>query len=749
MEVDRTYQDCFYNKIKEIKKEKKGVDDRIKEIKLNILDDEGGYYRDKSFTISFTYTNGEILKGTIFVPQNKLLNNNCTNVLLRIKELLNSVEDEKISPDLFENAYEELFVNARIDKETDKIISNIYNIFYKTDGNCYIDLIKHFITSPEDNKDLLSNTNLYKYLMKINDHKIIDNFYKTCKKLNYDVKQIAPLSKIQRDFFDLVKNNIPLLKVYIENDLCSEFKTPFNENFLQFSIRTNNWEMFDYLIHLDPAPFDYSEATLWGDTPLHTAAGSTNPDFIKILLKDKRFTGQEQIKNLYGLTPIDFATCGLSPISLRAHEENKEIISLLEPLYKSHVIRNKPKRIDQVTLQEKFSSYLKVEKRPNIEQILSSGGMCNGLSFLHLFYATQGKEDFFYNILEDLCSWDGKEESLNDKPQQLPEYASRRELFEQFLNDISVFQCSSGIINELKNQPKSEFYFMNQNSRKQQYDLVKNKESNITDVSYTNSLYYDYVDLAYLTQILQLLCLEPNSSLLIHGSAHAISVQINKDGSYSYYDPNLNFRPIKLNSAKELAECIQKIKYRYIGNISTKMNINVSHIKFNKKTDNKESKEIKKLPIEEIVSFCNSEGAQINLLHAAAILNSEELFDRCNPSDHPDMLITPDPARKTPIDWALRMQHYSMAVKLIKELPLTDLDAEKIYEIISSSNVNYDVITLLCDIAPKKEFLEATMKALSYQRIPDETLTYIGKKYPDIAIDGKITGQSIKKALKK
>lgn len=734
MDIDQIYHSCFHKEIKEIKKIKKTPDDKIKELKLDV--DRLGIHSasEKSFVISSTCTSGNNTKQIILIPQNKVLSNNYINVVLEIKNMLNDDKNEPISQNLIEKKFDELFINASIDSETDNILSTLQNQEDRDEINekhCN-ELIQHFITSPEQNKGLLSDTNLYKYLIKINNHEIVDNFYRVCKKLNYDVKQIIPCNKVQYGFFYLVENNIPLLKVYIENDFCSEFKTPFSENLLQFSIRTNNKEMFDYLIHLDPAPFDYSETTLWRDTPLHCAAASKNPDFMRILLKDIRFAGQEHSKNLFGLTPIDLAT----------HEENKEIITLLEPISKLNVIKNKPKYINQVLLEEKFLCYLKIENRPKIKNILTEGGLCNGLSFLHLYYSAQDKENYFYNILEELCSWDGKEDSLEKQPEHLPEYKDRRELFEQFLNDVSLFQYSSKITHKLKQG-------IIQNSREEQYDLIKNKYSKIINVSSQNALNCDLVDLNYLTQILSLLCLKPTTSLLIHGRKHSISVHINEDGSYSYYDPNLNFRPIKFNSAKELAECIQKIKYRYIGERADLMQINISCINFNRTLDSNESKVIHKLPIEEIVSFCNNAETKINLLHAAAILNSEELFDKCQPSERRNQVMTADPIGKTPIDWALQMKYYAIAAKLIKELPLADYDTKRTYEIISRSKCNPNIVKILCDATPKKIFLKAMMKTMSLWNINDEVLTYIAQKYPDTSIDGKVTKQSIKKIIEK
>ena len=198
---------------------------------------------------------------------------------------------------------------------------------------------------------------------------------------------------------------------------------------------------------------DTTLKTIDGDTALHIAARE-NAKIFAMLLQNFESTKLKYNINIYGESPLDIAI----------QYKNDEVIKLLSPgdlekIKTSKEYGNKPVRIDQHEIIENFSYYLRNDYR---DTSYFSRGYCNGLIYLFLLYSAMRKEAYFYDTLRLLASWDKNIESLKKPfPDDLPQakfYKNLGELFEQWINDSTVFQALSveGIFNIPQNQRKRQ-----------------------------------------------------------------------------------------------------------------------------------------------------------------------------------------------------------------------------------------------------------------------------------------------------
>lgn len=99
--------------------------------------------------------------------------------------------------------------------------------------------------------------------------------------------------------------------------------------------------------------------------------------------------------------------------------------------------------IDQSTIKRKISYFLQSQYRdPNFFSLL---GHCNGFAYLYEYYCAKQMEDYYFNTLSLIASWDGTEDALNrpfiNEPQTEHGYANLKAVLEQWINDIIWFQA--------------------------------------------------------------------------------------------------------------------------------------------------------------------------------------------------------------------------------------------------------------------------------------------------------------------
>lgn len=213
--------------------------------------------------------------------------------------------------------------------------------------------------------------------------------------------------------------------------------------------------------------------------------------------------------------------------------------------------------INQSILNDVLSEYLKSKGRdPSI--ILDTGGQCNGWVFLYQILRTQGKENEFFEMLNEIaaCRWNVKKikdghlssSCLREK------YHSMEDLLEYTINQLVLFQATSDMYRQL-----SLGWFQHQ--REKQYDLVGDAAlgRQLQSIYQINKMPYH---LSSLTEMLELITSMPGTSVDLGisptiGFGHAVTIYVTPEGKFDYYDPNNGSKLRSFSSAHELALLIQ------------------------------------------------------------------------------------------------------------------------------------------------------------------------------------------------
>jgi ankyrin repeat protein len=328
-----------------------------------------------------------------------------------------------------------------------------------------------------------------------------------------------------------------------------------NKKFLGSAVlaasKTNNLDALDFLIakggdinsrgdrlrtplldatlsgHLDVVKYlisknaDLSVTDTHGFNLLHHAVVGNNPDVIQLLLKQSNTSELLNSKNIYGMTPLDFAIDKNYTTAIKLLDPNRETPDQQSSSFIP---------INQGSVMTKMRYYLASQYRDL--SFFSEGGHCNGFSFLRDMYANRG--DYYYHTLKLMSNWDGTQEAL-EKPfdKSMPQakyYKNLGELFEQWINDITWFQHSTlGELypDDVINAGNREFHcqVMGKDDRK--------------PVCIANSG-YERMDISRFHENIEIFSRRMPSGmrLEIRGSSHATSAFINDKKQFSYYDPN-------------------------------------------------------------------------------------------------------------------------------------------------------------------------------------------------------------------
>lgn len=271
---------------------------------------------------------------------------------------------------------------------------------------------------------------------------------------------------------------------------------------------------------------------------LHLAVQSDSDEIKNIINQlnlPKELTFQ---KDIFGFTPEDYNS---------KHEDDQAI--------NQDIINNK---LSYYCLLK----YLELHEDFNL-------GLCNGYSRLFQLY----NPEYFYNTLQLLSGWDGKEESLlkplaSDIP-QARYYRNLDELFRGWLNDLLSFVGyklkdriginlhqhdrirEQEILTDDKNLLPVNLY-----ETEQRYFLRhKGMYENLTEEQVREILFY------YLKMPSQV-------RLELKGYAHATAAR-KQGNNILYYDSNLPKKIRPLSSLEELVQLILDTKYKTVGHIFT------------------------------------------------------------------------------------------------------------------------------------------------------------------------------------
>jgi len=208
--------------------------------------------------------------------------------------------------------------------------------------------------------------------------------------------------------------------------------------------------------------------------------------------------------------------------------------------YPQHYHAYHYKDVSQNTIHYKMSSYLTQMaylEGTYRESLINRGGDCNGWSFLFAYYNSTNKAAQFKDTLNYLSTWNGKLSSLSHE--SLPEslkskYQNGIEVFEQTINDLTWFS-------QIKTQHIA-YYQISQDDRIKQFNLVTDNKHELKKVfdflqnEQTNITLQELPDMLRIAHQWNNAWLDLGVYSKIGG--HALSVFLNENGSYTYYDCN-------------------------------------------------------------------------------------------------------------------------------------------------------------------------------------------------------------------
>lgn len=321
---------------------------------------------------------------------------------------------------------------------------------------------------------------------------------------------------------------------------------------LHLAIYYHSTKMTQLLIEAND--FDPSLKTVYDQNLLHCAINYSSTECLKLLLDHPQCHTLLNEKNIFGETPLQ--------IALR--NKNDEIITLLMYYTTGKIIskdfipllegygQDKRIRIDQIQICEKIKQY--ILKKVPIEELnqfmpCHDMGHCAGLSFLFIYYASQGSIEEFYESLEKISTWDGTITTLKQpysEPFGSGKYGSLEELMEQWTNDILFFQ-------NLDNFGDS----INQFHPTHQYKVArKNPHSNLIHFIHENCELEELFTWDHSFIWIKILQKEKMVG-------HKVALAILENNTHFFYDPNLLYRTLPFFSLKEAAESIKRaIEYQ-------------------------------------------------------------------------------------------------------------------------------------------------------------------------------------------
>lgn len=395
-----------------------------------------------------------------------------------------------------------------------------------------------------------------------------------------------------------------------------------------------------------------------GRTPMHAAVLGNQKDILKILLKDEKTKMQKDMSDVFGNTPYGLAVANKSTLveefTDNLHEDRQNINTV---------------NTSQNNINKKLSDYLKLKakKQPDqyidldINSIISPTGMCNGLEFLfaYYFYRTNSSDEYF-NILNQILTWDGQESSLKRKVTgTLDTYVDLNDLFNQFINDLHWFQHDSKDIRLAMKYEVDDSSSKKQYNRFFQYELIKNHKNPVSC-----SKLFDFpvtsIDKCELKELLDYFTQFKDVYIDIGGSKHATALYISKTGTMNYYDPNDPNKLMPFDNTEDLANYIYAFKYQQLNQltIDNKMRIEFQINAF--------SRGLNIAKLEKIETDLSFPFNKFNDAHIAILRNDTQALLRSVESN-PELLRQKDIHGYTPLERAITMNANQAAIALLNK----------------------------------------------------------------------------------
>jgi hypothetical protein len=219
--------------------------------------------------------------------------------------------------------------------------------------------------------------------------------------------------------------------------------------------------------------------------------------------------------------------------------------------------------LSQLHLYHQIDAYLKkmgsIEGQPR-ENNLSVDGDCVGWSFLFAYYHNTNKSKTFIDLQTYISTWDKNINTLKTNsgmPETLKnKYKNGIHLFEQTINDVSWFS-------QIKAKTFAHNY-LSQNDRVEQFNYVADENHELHKVfsflSYknTNITAKELPDMLRISQQWENSSLDFGIYTTVNNvkMGHAVSVYVNEEGNFIYFDPNSADKSYETNSPELLSKKI-------------------------------------------------------------------------------------------------------------------------------------------------------------------------------------------------
>lgn len=349
---------------------------------------------------------------------------------------------------------------------------------------------------------------------------------------------IAAIENKQPEMIDFLLNQ--------EIDLNKE--DAYKANALFAAIINNNLELTKRLLEMGA---HYNTTSLNGSNILHNAIACNHTRMVKLLLCLDNANELLAQKNIYGLTPLDLAVSAKSDECINLLSANSDNIK------KSPAYGQLQTWIAQDILIPKIKYYLKINYRSL--EFFYEKGLCNGFEFLFLYYASKKMQDYFFNTLEKIATWDGKNDTLfkdfGDAPQS-KYYKNLAELFEQWISNIFWFQYAM-------NPPE-------QMNRSIQFPLLAPKNYNLNYIYKEYKLYnhpwgnviVKNRTIPQLKEILQFYFKMPAGlNIELFSIDHVSGIHLFPN-QFHHYDPNIRLKTEATHDVDHIVNNI--VNYQYI-----------------------------------------------------------------------------------------------------------------------------------------------------------------------------------------
>ena len=335
------------------------------------------------------------------------------------------------------------------------------------------------------------------------------------------------------------ENKQEVIAFLLSHDIDINQETRLRDTALTQCIIKNDQDTLEKLIALKA---NLKHVNIHGNTFLHQAV-INNSKLILFLLTLPACQEMILAKNIYGQTLLDLAI----------QHKNDEIIQLLNPRSDLQLIKQhpqygkKPVNISQSAVMDKMLYWLNFNYRDT--NFFAFDGHCNGFSYLKNYYAEKGMEDYYFDTMERMSSWDGTNESLVKKFAEEPQaayYDNLDDLFEQWINDVVWFQFATIDFYEKGSHRPAE-------NREAQYALIKENSNDFnfimlydepffTKDEHGNNIYFRRTEPQLQELYYYLSRLPPAIKLEFRGSFHATSGYTNDKKEFVFYDSNIPWR---------------------------------------------------------------------------------------------------------------------------------------------------------------------------------------------------------------